>query len=86
MALGTVIGSNMFNFLGVIGLAAVISPFTVEPDVYTRDLPWVVGLTLVLWLLSRYGAQGTLSRTHGLLFLLLYVGYLLHISATIVPI
>lgn len=86
MALGTVIGSNMFNFLGVIGLAAVISPFAVEHDVLIRDLPWTVGLTVILWLIARFGTQGTISRTYGLLFLLLYVGYLLHISATIVPI
>ncbi len=86
MALGTVIGSNMFNFLGVIGLAAVISPFAVEADVFTRDLPWTVGLTVLLWLIARFGAHGTVSRGYGLLLLLLYVGYLLHISATIVPI
>lgn len=85
MALGTVIGSNMFNFLGVIGLAAVIHPFAVDADVYVRDLPWVVGLTLVLWLIARFASQGTINRAYGFLFLLLYVGYLVHIAATIVP-
>ena len=34
MALGTVIGSNFFNFLGVIGIAAMISPFAIDADVY----------------------------------------------------
>ena len=85
MALGTVIGSNFFNFLGVIGIAAMISPFTIEADVFTRDLPWTLGLTILLWLLARYGSQGTLNRSHGILLILLYVGYLWHISATIVP-
>ena len=86
MALGTVIGSNLFNFLGVIGIAAVIHPFAVDPEVYIRDLPWTVGLTLLLWLISRFATQGTISRRYGSLFLLLYVGYLVHIAATIVPI
>lgn len=86
MALGTVIGSNIFNYLGVIGLAAVISPFAIDPDVLRRDMPWTFGLTLLLFLFARYAALGTLKRQHGILFLLLYVGYLVHIAVTIVPI
>jgi cation:H+ antiporter len=85
MALGTVIGSNLFNFLGVIGIAAVIAPFAIEADVMTRDLPWTLGLTVLLWGLARFGRDGILTRWHGLLLLLLYVGYLWHVSATIVP-
>jgi len=85
MALGTVIGSNFFNFLGVIGIAAIISPFAIEADVYTRDLPWTLGLTVFLLLIARFGAHGTLNRSYGILLLLLYVSYLWHISATIVP-
>ena len=85
MALGTVIGSNFFNFLGVIGIAAMISPFAIEADVFTRDLPWTLCLTVLLWLLARYGSNGTLNRLHGILLILLYVSYLWHISATIVP-
>ena len=85
MALGTVIGSNFFNFLGVIGIAAIISPFAIEADVYTRDLPWTLGLTVFFLLIARFGAHGTLNRSYGILLLLLYVSYLWHISATIVP-
>ena len=85
MALGTVIGSNLFNFLGVIGLAAVIAPFSIEADVFSRDLPWTLGLTVLLWALAQFGTHGILNRRHGLLLLLLYVSYLWHISATIVP-
>ena len=85
MALGTVIGSNFFNFLGVIGIAAIISPFAIEADVYTRDLPWTLGLTVFLLLIARFGAHATLNRSYGILLLLLYVSYLWHISATIVP-
>jgi cation:H+ antiporter len=85
MALGTVIGSNFFNFLGVIGIAALISPFAIEAEVLTRDLPWTLGLTLMLWIIARFGAHGTIKRSYGILLLLLYVSYLWHISATIVP-
>ena len=85
MALGTVIGSNFFNFLGVIGVAAIISPFSIEADVIARDLPWTLGLTVLLWFLALFVAQGILKRSHGALLILLYVSYLCHISATIVP-
>jgi len=85
MALGTVIGSNLFNYLGVIGLAAVIHPFAIDPDVLSRDMPWTIGLTVLLFLFARFAALGTLKRRHGALFLLLYLGYLGHIAATIVP-
>ena len=84
-ALGTVIGSNFFNFLGVIGVAAIISPFSIEADVIARDLPWTLGLTVLLWFLALFGAKGILKRSHGVLLILLYVSYLCHISATIVP-
>ena len=85
MALGTVIGSNLFNFLGVIGLAAVISPFPIENDVYSRDLPWTVGVTVLLFLFSRFSSKQEINRSHGLLFLLLYVSYLWNILAMIAP-
>ena len=84
MALGTIIGSNFFNFLGVIGLASIISPFAIEPDVFSRDLPWTAGLHILLLVLASFVLSGTLKRSYGILLLLLYVGYLSHIFATIV--
>ena len=85
IAFGTVIGSNIFNSLGVIGIASVISPFAIEPQVLQRDLPWTLGLTLLLYLLARFSVRGTLTCPYGILLLLLYVSYLWHILATIVP-
>ena len=85
MALGTVIGSNIFNSLGVIGIASVISPFAIATEVLQRDLPWTLGLTLLLYLLARFSVSGTITRSYGILLLLLYVSYLWHISATTVP-
>ena len=85
MAFGTVIGSNIFNSLGVIGIASIISPFAIEPEVLQRDLPWTLGLTLLLYLLARFSARRTFTRSYGILLLLLYVSYLWHISATTMP-
>lgn len=85
MALGTVIGSNFFNFLGVIGLAAIISPFIVDENVVSRDLPWILGLTLLIWGIARLSSYGHFKRRHGILLILLYLSYLSHIIATVVP-
>ena len=85
MAFGTVIGSNIFNSLGVIGIASIISPFAIEPEVLQRDLPWTLGLTLLLYLLARFSARRTFPRSYGILLLLLYVSYLWHLSLTTVP-
>ena len=85
MAFGTVIGSNIFNSLGVIGIASIISPFAIEPEVLRRDLPWMLGLTLLLYLLARFSERRTFTRSYGILLLLLYVSYLWHLFATIVP-
>jgi len=48
IAIGNVLGSNMFNLLIVVGIAGVIHPFAVNPEVFTRDLPVMGFLTLLL--------------------------------------
>ncbi len=76
LAIGNVIGSNLFNTLTVIGIAAVIHPLSVETDVIYRDLPVWGGLTVVLILFS-YGfrKRGRISRLEGGLLLAAYIGY-----------
>jgi len=49
IAIGNVLGSNMFNLLIVVGIAGVIHPFAVNPEVFTRDLPVMGFLTLLLF-------------------------------------
>jgi cation:H+ antiporter len=57
IALGNIIGSNMFNLLGVLGLPGLIAPGGFLPEVLSRDFPWMIGLTLVLFVIS-YGFRG----------------------------
>jgi len=76
IVLGNIIGSNMFNTLAVVGIAAVIHPFQTVSDILTRDLPVVGGLTIALFLVCfRRGGQGRVTRIEGGLLLLAYVGY-----------
>lgn len=48
IAIGNVVGSNLFNLLAVLGIAGAISPTAVEPSVISTDLPLMVGLTVAL--------------------------------------
>ncbi|NND83471.1 MAG: calcium/sodium antiporter [Gammaproteobacteria bacterium] len=77
IAIGNVVGSNMFNILAVVGIAGVISPLPqLNPEILGRDWPVVMGLTLGLWLMAYgHGRQGLLNRWEGGILLLAFVAY-----------
>ena len=76
IALGNVIGSNLFNTLAVVGIAAVIQPMKTGPEVFFRDIPVMTGLTVSLFLFG-YGFQGSgrINRLEGAALLSGYTGY-----------
>lgn len=77
IALGNIIGSNLFNTLAVVGIAGSISPLDVEPAVMTRDIPVMAALTLSLFVMGFgfRGKNGRINRVEGALLLLSFVGY-----------
>lgn len=76
IAIGNVMGSNMFNLLVVLGLPGVIQPSTVPEMALSRDYAVMIGLTLVLFALA-YGfrGHGRINRLEGALLLLAFGGY-----------
>lgn len=80
LALGNVIGSNLFNTLAVVGLAVALRPLAVESEVLTRDAVVMGALSLGLFVICfRKRGGGAISRKMGgalLLVYLLYVGRL----------
>jgi len=76
IALGNVIGSNMFNTLMVIGLAGVIHPLPVEHAVIYRDLPVMGLLTLTLFVFAfGFRREGRINRVEGGFLLLSWISY-----------
>jgi len=76
IALGNVLGSNMFNSLGVLGLPAVIAPGAFEPEVMQRDVPSMILLTVLLFLMCRpRGGQQRIRRLDGAMLLGAFVFY-----------
>ncbi|MBF0251978.1 MAG: calcium/sodium antiporter [Alphaproteobacteria bacterium] len=84
IALGNIIGSNLFNTLVVVGIAGMIAPLEVAPEVLGRDLPVMAALTGGLFVLG-YGTKGLgrINRLEGALLLTVYVGYTAFLAASV---
>jgi len=78
IAVGNVVGSNMFNILGVLGLPGLIHPFTLPAESLSRDFGVMAILTVALFLMSFgiNGRQGRINRLEGGTLLAAYVGYM----------
>tara|TARA_R110000868_G_scaffold175718_2_gene412884 strand:- start:887 stop:1870 length:984 start_codon:yes stop_codon:yes gene_type:complete len=86
LILGNILGSGIFNTLAVVGLAAVIQPLSVAPEVLYRD--WTLMLVLTVGLLVMgFGMTGwrkVISRFDGSILLLVYVAYTGYLLSTVV--
>ncbi len=74
IAIGNIVGSNIFNILGILGLTAIIAPIPVASRFLTFDLPIMIAASLVLTLLLR---RQTVGRGIGIVMLVAYGGYVL---------
>ncbi|MFZ7165675.1 calcium/sodium antiporter [Avibacterium avium] len=77
LAVGNIIGSNLFNTLAVVGIAGAISPIQATPEVFSRDMLVMIALTGLLFLFG-YGFKrknGRINRVEGLVLFLCYVAY-----------
>ncbi len=72
IAIGNVIGSNIFNVLFVLGLSALLIPLTVAPQVIRQEIPFMVGVSLLLW---GFVFDGHLGRWESALLCTLLVIY-----------
>ena len=77
LALGNVVGSNIFNILAVLPFAGLIAPGPVNPEAITRDIPVMIALTLLLFILcfSRKSGAFRMTRVKGGLLFLSFFGY-----------
>lgn len=73
IAVGNVVGSNIFNMLVIIGLSAIITPLVVHQQLVRLDVPLLIGVSLLTWWMA---ASGTVSRWEGAI---LFVGLVTYI-------
>ncbi len=82
LAIGNIIGSNIFNLLAVIGIAATIAPASVAPSVLSLHIFVMVAFTLVLFAMTYdYDGKATLSRLEGAALLIAYIAYFSYVVA-----
>jgi cation:H+ antiporter len=76
LAIGNIVGSNIFNLLAVIGVAATIEPSALAPTVLSLHIFVMVAFTLVLFAMTYdYDGKAELSRTEGVALLLAFIAY-----------
>ncbi len=84
LALGNVLGSNLFNLLLVLAIPGLMSGPALDPDIKVRDLPVMIGLTVVLFVMAwGWRGQGRISRLEGGTLLAAFVGYQLILAASL---
>ncbi len=85
MALGNIIGSNIFNTLGVVGLAAIITPITANPLILSRDVLVMGVITLLLFALCvfSYTTKRQFGRVSGATLMLFFIGYTVWLIQTV---
>ena len=77
LALGNVLGSNLFNMLIVVGIAVVISPMAIPAEVISRDMFTMIALSIALLVLCLPFSKkvGSINRFEGVLLLLVFILY-----------
>lgn len=72
VAVGNIIGSNIYNILGILGITALVRTAAVPPDMIWRDWIAMLGAAILLVLIAQ---TGRINRLHGLIMLILYAVY-----------
>lgn len=75
LALGNVIGSNIFNISLIIGASAAISPFEIQ-SISTVDMAIVIVAVLLLWMAALTFKKRMLDRIEGAIFIIVYIAYM----------
>lgn len=73
VAVGNVIGSNLFNILGILGISGLVKPLPVDPGLIDQDCWWMLAITLLLYPILLTGRR--ISRAEGSVLLAIYCSY-----------
>jgi cation:H+ antiporter len=87
IAIGNIVGSNMFNLLAVIGIAGIIAPMPEIPaEVMTRDWPMMMAGTIALFVMG-FGlrGEGRINRVEGAILLLTFIAYSAYLVVSVIP-
>ncbi|MGN0586897.1 MAG: calcium/sodium antiporter [Oscillospiraceae bacterium] len=80
LAVGNVLGSNIMNILLILGICALLTPVPVQKNTLKYEIPFVIGITVVLGILGIMG--NVLTRVDGIILLLIFVGFFVYLIRT----
>lgn len=86
LVLGNVVGSNLFNTLGVVGIAALISPIDVDQEVLLRDWSLMAAMTILMavFAMGWKGREGRINRLEGAALLAMFIGYTTYMVSLVI--
>ena len=73
IAIGNVVGSNLFNILFILGLASTISPVSISMMAFI-DVIFMLFTTVLLYIFMK--KQNSITKTNGIIFIVIYIAYL----------
>lgn len=73
IAVGNVVGSNIYNILGILGIAGGVSGLKIDPHLMNFDIPFCIFISILCWISFRRAR--ILSRPEGIIYLALYLAY-----------
>ena len=77
ISIGNIIGSNIFNILGVLGIAGIITPISIEHEMRLKtDILWMLGISIILFLFMLPLKRGKLTRMKGIVLFTIYCIYI----------
>jgi len=79
MAVGGVIGSNIFNLFWVLGCSSIINPISFDSQLNT-DIMMLISMTILLLFLVFYGKKNMLAKMEGMIMIMLYLAYIIFLS------
>jgi len=78
LAIGNLIGSNIFNLLVVIGITSIVNPITgIDFDIISKDMIWVVVFSFILLPLVYFHKRNKLNRIKGIILLAMYIAFII---------
>ena len=75
LAIGNIVGSNIFNAMFIVGAAAMVAPILITKSNIKKDIPWAIGTSVLLILLC---LDGNISRWDGLILLIAFTGFMIY--------
>jgi cation:H+ antiporter len=74
ISIGNLVGSNIFNILGVLGVTATLTPLPIDQKVIDSDMWWMLGIALLIFPMIRMGYK--IVRWEGIVLIGIYIAYI----------